>query len=217
MTPSGRGVPVVTISATYGSAGAVIGPAVAEQLGVPFLDRAIPAAVAHSLSVPLAQVLEHDERRPGVLERVIRAMAIGGTPYGGEVPPTPSDRVSDVFKIETEQAIHEMASSTGGVVLGRAGAIVLAGHPTALHARLHGPRDARIAQAMAGGELDEATAVARLDETDRARKAYVRHFYRVEANDPKLYHLIIDSTAIPVPTCINLIVVAAQARVKSVR
>src|SRR5438105_12612302 len=62
------GGPVVTVSAQYGTAGAVIGPAVAEQLGVPFLDRAIPAAVAHSLSVPLAQVLEHDERRPGVIE-----------------------------------------------------------------------------------------------------------------------------------------------------
>ena len=47
--------------------------------------------------------------------------------------------------------------------------------------------------------------------------AYVANFYRVEANDAKLYHLNIDSTAIPVPTCINLIVVAAQARAVSVR
>src|SRR5438067_4676707 len=120
MSTETRG-PVVTISATYGSGGTVVGPAVAEQLDVPFLDRAIPAAVAHSLSVPLAQVLEHDERRPGVLERVIRAMAIGGTPYGGELPPSPGDRMSDVFKLGTEQAIHQMANTTGGVILGRAG------------------------------------------------------------------------------------------------
>ena len=58
---------VVTISATYGAAGSVIGPAVAEGLGARFLDRAIPVAVAHSLAVPLSDVLEHDERAPGVI------------------------------------------------------------------------------------------------------------------------------------------------------
>jgi shikimate kinase len=37
---------VVTLSAGYGAGGSVIGPAVAERLGVPFLDRALPAGVA---------------------------------------------------------------------------------------------------------------------------------------------------------------------------
>ena len=34
---------IVTVSAAYGAAGAEIAPAVAEQLGLPFHDRAIPA------------------------------------------------------------------------------------------------------------------------------------------------------------------------------
>ena len=37
---------VVTISATYGAGGSEIGPAVAAMLGLPFVDRAIPAGVA---------------------------------------------------------------------------------------------------------------------------------------------------------------------------
>jgi hypothetical protein len=32
----------VTIAATYGSGGSAIGPAVAERLGLPFVERAIP-------------------------------------------------------------------------------------------------------------------------------------------------------------------------------
>jgi hypothetical protein len=38
--------PVVTLSASFGAGGSVIGPRVAEELGLPFLDRAIPVAVA---------------------------------------------------------------------------------------------------------------------------------------------------------------------------
>jgi hypothetical protein len=38
-----------TIAAAYGSGGRVIGPAVAERLGLPFVDRAIPSY--HSLAL----------------------------------------------------------------------------------------------------------------------------------------------------------------------
>jgi hypothetical protein len=38
--------PVVTLAALYGAGGSVVGPQVAERLGVPFLDREIPEAVA---------------------------------------------------------------------------------------------------------------------------------------------------------------------------
>jgi cytidylate kinase len=40
----------------------------------------------------------------------------------------------------------------------------------------------------------------------------VRHFYHVDARDPALYHLVIDSTAIPLGACADIIVEAAQAR-----
>jgi len=42
--------------------------------------------------------------------------------------------------------------------------------------------------------------------TDRARAAYLRRFYDTDGNDPRLYHLIIDSTALALATCGDLIV-----------
>ena len=56
---------VVTISATYGAGGALVGPAVAERLSVPFGDRAIPVAVADDLGFPLDDVLSSDEQCGG--------------------------------------------------------------------------------------------------------------------------------------------------------
>ena len=44
----------VTIAATYGCGGSIIGPAVAKKLALPFVDRAIPPALAakiHELRV----------------------------------------------------------------------------------------------------------------------------------------------------------------------
>ena len=43
---------IVTVSASYGAGGALVGPQLAERLGVRFLDRAIPAEVAERLAIP---------------------------------------------------------------------------------------------------------------------------------------------------------------------
>ena len=43
---------LVTISAAYGAGGSLVGPRVAERLGVRFLDRASPVSVADHLEVP---------------------------------------------------------------------------------------------------------------------------------------------------------------------
>jgi cytidylate kinase len=45
-------------------------------------------------------------------------------------------------------------------------------------------------------DIDRGTAERRMRETDRARNAYVRHFYNIDAHDPHLYQLTIDSTGI---------------------
>ena len=49
-------------------------------------------------------------------------------------------------------------------------------------------------------------------ETDRAREAYVQQFYGVNARDAALYHLVIDSTTLPLDACVELIALAAAVR-----
>ena len=200
---------VVTISAAYGAGGSAIGPMVAEELGVPFVDRAIPVAVAERLDVSEREARERDESVGSWLSRALLAFGQMGPVLGGAEPVQVAG--ADEFCAATEQVLREHAS-TGAVVLGRAGALVLAEHPTALHVRLTGPLDARIEQAMALGEADRRTAERLAEQADRAREAYVRHFYRADARDAVHYHLVLDSTALPLPACAALVVSAAQAR-----
>jgi hypothetical protein len=56
-----------------------------------------------------------------------------------------------------------------------------------------------------------ASVGRRLAETDRARPLYLRRFYDRDADDPALYHLMLDSTAVPLPVCADLIATAARA------
>jgi hypothetical protein len=84
----------------------------------------------------------------------------------------------------------------GAVVLGRAGAVVLADRPRTLHVRLDGPPARRAEQAAQLEQIGLEHATARLSETDRSRTLWVRRLYGADATDPSWYHLWIDSTAI---------------------
>lgn len=209
---------VVTISAAYGAGGSVVGPAVAERLSLPFLDRAIPEAVAAEIGCSLDAALAHDGRTEPGIGRLFAATArVPNIALGGlETYLPPSDVVAEEeFVRHTEGVIRRLAASTGGVILGRAAALVLADNPEALHVRLTGPEAARVAQVQRLQGLGEKEARERLKDNDRARAAYVRHFYRCDPNDPKHYHVVIDSTALPLPVVTDMIVRAAEGRTES--
>jgi cytidylate kinase len=200
----------VTIAATYGAGGSVIAPKVAERLGLPLIDRAIPVALAHELAVPLQQALAEDEHRlPGPVGRVLlRAIDLSGLFVGVPVPAR--ELGADERVAATEAAIRHCAGRGGAVVLGRAGVFVLRRRADTLHVRLDGRAPARLRQAMRHEGLDEATAMVQLRESDRARSAYVSHFYPGERwEDPANYHLVIDSTAISLDVCVDMIAAAA--------
>jgi cytidylate kinase len=204
---------VVTISASFGAGGSVIGPAVADRLGVPFVDRAIPAAVAHDLSVPIDRAVDHDQQLKAGFSRMLSKMANSMLPYGAMPMGGIAEDDEEVYRATTEKVLHEVAATTGGVILGRAAAVVLAKQPGALHIRLDGPPDRRLARAASHEGAPEDSTERLLQEADRARVAYVKHFYRCDPRDAHLYHLVLDSTAFSTDTSVDLIVAAARGRI----
>jgi cytidylate kinase len=203
---------LITLSAPYGAGGSRVGPDVAERLGVEFVDRAIPTRVAERLAVPRREAIEHDESVGSWLTRALLSFGQVTPILAGATPPPEHVLTDEAFRQATEQVLREHAARGGAVILGRAGAIVLRDEPRALHVRLTGPEQARVEQGMRIEGVDRATAERHLEETDSARHAYVQHFYRCDARDPAHYHLVLDSTALPLDTVTELIVTAAEAR-----
>jgi hypothetical protein len=203
--------PVVTISASYGAYGDKIARQLAERLNVPFVDRAIPAEVARELATATDIGESLDERVPGRWERIFMALANTPALMGSGQIPADVPQSLEPFRTSCETKIRDIAGTTGGVILGRAGMVILGGQPGVLCVRLDGPQEARIAQAVAQG-VDEEGARRDQQEVDRARDAYARVFFNARQDDPRLYHLILDSTVLPVDACLDILVRAAQDR-----
>ena len=199
---------LVALSASYGALGSVIGPRVAEQLGVPFIDRAIPLAVADALHVPLEQA-DADEQRPGTgfLERLLAAFQ-HAEPVIGPIPVITAADPGE-FRRATEAALRRQAADGRGVILGRGAVFALADRRDVLRVRLDGPPEARTRQAMDLQGLDRETAERRREAADRSHADYAR-LYDADLHDLGHYHLVLDSTALPEETCVELILRASR-------
>lgn len=203
--PVGRplvSAPLVTISAAWGTGGSWIGPRVAERLDVAFVDRALTREVAEDVAAPLNTAREQQRPLGAALGRALQE-------FTRRRAPAPTTRAGN--QVEVDRGLLDRLVKNGGVVLGRAGAVILHAHEHALHVRLIGPDEPRIRQGMRIEGIDEPTARWRLASGDLARDAYVRHFWEVDPQDPNLDQLTIDSTRLPLPATVATIAAAALA------
>jgi cytidylate kinase len=195
---------LVAISASYGAAGVRIGQAVAERLGVPFLDRLIPATEAAKLDVP-----DEAPSHGGWLARALSGfVGAESTVSGPIVTGFPDD--TDEIRRESEAVLHRQADSGRGVILGRAAVVVLREDPRVLRVRLDGPAERRIEQAVRLFDDDRDAAAEAVRKLDRTHDAYLRQLYGTDIHDPSLYHLVVDSTALPIEACVEVVLTAAQ-------
>lgn len=196
-------MPGITISASYGAGGSAVAPQVAAALGWPLVDRALSSSVAEQLAMPVGDA-ERGGAQPSRLTRFLLSLA----PLAPQPLPV-EDTADDAAEVRTatERLLRE-AIRTGAVVLGRAGACALRDVPDVLRVRLYGDADARTAQAAELEGVGRATAASRRETVDLARDAYVQRLYGRSADDPALYHLQLDSTAIPLASCAALVVQA---------
>jgi len=198
-TPSPAPRPIVTVAAEHGAAGDLVAQRVAEALGVPLLDRALPASLAAA---------EESGRQTRLVGRLARASTM--------LAQEPIERIErDEGRSRAELAEFLIRASTdGGVVLGRGGVLVLADEPRAVHVLLGGPREGRVARVAEREGTDRDEASRRVRAEDRARKEYVRRVFGVDPDDRTLYHLVVDTVALGIDATVELVVAASYARTR---
>ena len=209
-TPDPLAVRLVTVSAAYGAGGSVVAPALADRLGLPFLQRVTTSEGHVAEPEPCDEQLTEEEARTTPAHRLL-AHFTQAMPAGPTQSPPSTHHQDEHLRGHGEAGIHRLlAAGGGGVILGRAGAVVI-GKERGFHVRLDGPADRRVVQGARVEGISEEQARERLRAADKARTAYVRRLYRRDPADASLYHLVIDSTAMPLDTVIELILVAARA------
>jgi len=213
--PAGPAVRLITVSASYGAGGSVVAPALADRLGLPFLQRVTTSEGHPAEPGPCDEQMTAEEVKATPVHRLL-AHFTQAMPAGPTQSPPSTHHQDQHLRGHGEAGIHRVLATGGGVILGRAAAVVL-GKDRGYHVRLDGPPGRRVAQGAAIEGISEEEAQARLRAADKARTAYVRRLYRSDPADPALYHLVVDSTAVPLEVVVEVILAAARAHAAPAR
>ncbi|MGC2006435.1 cytidylate kinase family protein, partial [Trebonia sp.] len=138
-TPASPGpaVRLITVSAAYGAGGSVVAPALAERLGLPFLQRVTTSEGGVAEPGPCDEQLSEEEVKVTPVHRLL-AHFTQAMPAGPTQSPPSTHHQDEHLRGHGETGIRRLLAGGGGVILGRAGAVVL-GKDRGFHVRLDGP------------------------------------------------------------------------------
>jgi cytidylate kinase len=201
---------IVTVSRQIGAGGGEVARRAAEALGFRLVDNELIDRVAARAGVSKEEVADHEERAPGFIERLARALARSAPELQSPAPDRPPESGEAALVRVTERVVEELAAEGRIVLVGRAAPAVLRGEYGALHVKIVAPAPARLARIRERFGLDAREAEHRLRDTDASRARYHRHYYERDWDDASLYHMVLNSEALGLEAATALVV--AQAR-----
>ncbi|HEU4759040.1 MAG TPA: cytidylate kinase-like family protein [Dehalococcoidia bacterium] len=228
-------MPVVTMSGNIASGAREVGQAAAQALGVDFVDQQLLVEAASRCGVPVGAMAQRDERCEGFRERLAsllrnfleRSIASGADPLAGAMglevllSRTYADMAAEREQPELTDAIYmktmtaivsELGARGNIVILGRGSQMILAGQPGVLHVLCVAPQPLRIERLAEREGISPEEAARRTADSDRARAAFHRKFWRVEVDNPALYDLAVNTAKLSFDQAAELVVQAARAK-----
>jgi cytidylate kinase len=196
---------VVTLFESYGSGAGYVSEKVAQALGIPLHPQAFS-----SEEIEDAMTKRESE---GMLTRVFGAMGGPYASYAGLEGPGVALAQRDNYElvIQNTRFVKE-AALEGGVIVGRNGAFILSNWPGALHVRLDGPLEQRIARAAQESGIDTDRAARRQKREDQVRADISIELYGWDPRELDRYDLVVNTGTMDLDTCADVIVQAARVK-----
>jgi len=174
---------------------------VASALGVPFLAQRLSS---EELEAAEGRIGREDSLLVRVLGTLGRAAssADAGVFSGAVVT---RDVAEDVRKLRE-------AVADGGVVVGRNATVILADLPHALHVKLDGPLEQRVARAAAEAGIDLAHARVRQAREDRVRAELSLRLHNWDPRENDRFDLVVNTGALSTALATDVIVAAHRLK-----
>ncbi len=205
--------PLITVTRQYGSGGSDVARQTAATLGWTVIDNEFVDEVARRAGLEPEEVAAREERTPGLLERLARALAVASPEMfvtAAGVPRVGADEATIVAV--TERIIAEAAAEGRVVLVGRGAQAILGQRPASLHAYVVASRPWRLQRAIERLGVNPADAERVLDETDRARDRYVNEHYGRERQNPANYDMVLNAERLTIPGAAAAMVAEARRR-----
>jgi len=194
---------VITISREFGSGGRTIGKRVAELLGYAFYDSEIVNQVAERSGFSSAFIEECGEYA-GARSSLLFSLATASQYTAGGMS------VQDKLYLEQENIIRELADKGGCVIVGRCADYILRERKDALHVFICSDMESRAKRIVECYGKKDKSPEKRLAEKDQKRRVYYRNYTGREWGAMKNYSLCLNSAALGLETCAQIIVQAAK-------
>ena len=186
---------------------------VAAALRWEVIDNEVVDEVARRAGLPPDAVAQREERAPGLLERLARALAAGSPELFIATAAVPRVEPDEAAIVQlTERVIAEAAAHGRIVLVGRGAQAVLAQRPDALHVYVVAGKPWRMKLAVEHLEVTPADVEKVVDETDRQRDQYVRTYYGRHRPDVVNYDLVVNTERLGIDGAAALIVDEARRR-----
>jgi cytidylate kinase len=183
---------VITVEREYGSGGAIIAQRLAEHLGWKLWDHEISTEIARRANVDQKTAARCDERvNSSLLYRLFKVYARGS--YERALPLGDSRYFdTDYMFAMLEKVVEEFADRGSCVIVGRGAPYFLRNRSDAFHVFIYAPEDEKLRRLKSIGQ-SEKEALRLIEEIDRERASFIKHYFGKEWPLRSLYTLMINS------------------------
>ena len=195
---------VITISRQFGAGGRTLGQKVAQKLDYLFEDDAIIHEIAKKVKVTPQSVKGHERVAGSLISRMITS-AISRSYMERLTGENFGYMDDDVYVEALSEVITEFARRDNVVLLGRGGQYILKDFAGAYHVLLVAEAHDRINFLMERYSLSGEKAKKAVADGDRRRANLYARFAKKSYNDPRLYHLSLNMSRIPMDQAVELV------------
>jgi len=211
---------IITISRQYGSAGVEVAARVSNLLEYRYLDKEVIAAAASEVGLSEGEIVEFNEHHSKSRRFLDRILFPGPNVVAQVTIRSPAENGDGALTVEeldkkeclnlVQTAIHAEYSQGDAVIVGRGGQAVLQKMPNVLHVRIVAPMPSRILRIQTLETVDLEAAYEAAIQRDRKTAGYLSEVFGIDWDDPRLYHLVINTGKWTVEQAAQIVVHAAR-------
>lgn len=196
---------ILTISREFGSGGRSVGHRVAQLLDVPYYDKELVKQVAVETGFD-EKFIEHEGEYASPWQSLLSYAFAGGSRQHMNGLST-----ADFLWVIQCRVIMELAEKGPCVIVGRCADYILRERKDVLNVFIHAPIPFRADRVVRLYGESDVEPEKRLEEKDKRRRAYYKHYADRDWGMSQNYHLSLDSSVVGVERCAQLIVDVARS------